>query len=214
MRLRKVPRVSLVILLVGLAALIIAVLGLVRGKLDVFWIGNRKIAAGVLGAAVVLVVIGGVLTSASGSSTPRQTASGISGPIGSASGGGPAGNVGPTPPANSLPGAATKPNPATKNQTASGGGGLRCAVLMSNTQPEENHTTEVLVNTAAGASVTATAHFKTATTTHTHKAAATGHTDIPFEVTKGTIGFKVQVDITINANGQSKSCGTSFTPVK
>jgi hypothetical protein len=208
-----VPRVSLVILLVGLAALVIAVLGLVRGKLDVFWIGNRKVAAGVLGAAVVLVVIGSVLTTASSGGTTRQIATGNSGPIGSAPGGS---NLGPTPPANSLPGAATKPSSATQNQTAPGrrSGGLRCAVLMSNTQPEENHTTEVLVNTAAGASVTATAHFKTATTTHTHKAAATGHTDIPFDVTKGTIGFKVQVDITINANGQSKSCGTSFTPVK
>jgi hypothetical protein len=205
--LRKVPRVSLAILLVGLAALIVAVLALVRGKLDLLWITNRKIAAGVLGAAVVLVVIGSVLASPS---STRQTATGAPpGPIGGVdeSGAVSGGSVAPTT-ANGVPGSAgQKPD-------GSGASPLACAVLMSNTQPEENHTTEVLVNTAAGATVTATAHFRTTTTSHTDRATATGHTDIPFEVTKGTIGFRVLVDITIKAHGLSRSCATSFTPVK
>jgi hypothetical protein len=204
--------VSIVILLVGLAALIVAALALVRGQMDWLWIKNRKIAAGVLGAAVVLVVIGSVLTSPS---SVRQTATGTtSGPVGGLgdSGAVPSGGAGATPSAaaNGVPGTTARKNPVAPGNS----GSLTCAVLMSNTQPEVSHTTEVLVDTAAGASVTATAHFRTTTTSHTDKATATGHTDIPFEVTNGTIGFKVQVDITIRAHGQSKSCDTSFTPVK
>jgi hypothetical protein len=197
--------VSIVLLLVGLAALIVAVLAMVRGKLDLLWITNRKIAAGVLGAAVVLVVIGSVLASPS---APRSNATAARGPVGGITESGAVAATSAGTPANGVR------TTSTRQPAGSGAGTLKCAVLMSNTQPEPGHTTDVLVDTAAGASVTATAHFKTTTASHTGTATATGHTDMPFEVAKDTVGFKVQVDITIKAHGQSRSCATTFTPVK
>jgi hypothetical protein len=86
---------------------------------------------------------------------------------------------------------------------------------MSNTHPTHNTNTTVQVRTgASGASVTATAHYKSKDTTHSGTANTSGAAGVTFDIATATIGYTVDVDVTVNAHGASKSCATSFTPVK
>jgi hypothetical protein len=198
--------VYLVIVAVGLVALVLSVLALVRGKLDWALLRNRKVAGIVAGVAVVLVVVGVVLLIPAQHPTTtalRSPGTGFPSPA--------------TAPAGSAPattGATVTGAAPTTTSTNAAARALTCAALMSNTQPEPNHTTDLLVQTAAGATVTATAHFKAGPSAQTDKAPATGHADLTFAVGNAPLGFMVVVDITVAAHGLSKSCGTSFTPVK
>jgi len=90
---------------------------------------------------------------------------------------------------------------------------LTCAASVSNPTPADYSTVDVIVRTGvAGASVTATAHYKTTDTTHSGIAAGDGVADIPFRISRATPGFTVGVDVTVSAQGASKSCSTAFTP--
>jgi hypothetical protein len=85
---------------------------------------------------------------------------------------------------------------------------------MTNASPVDGATTDVIVSTGeAGAEVTATAHYKTTTTSHTAAAAGTGTADIPFRISRATPGYQVEVDVTVTASGGTETCATSFTPV-
>jgi hypothetical protein len=64
----------------------------------------------------------------------------------------------------------------------------------------------------AGASVTATAHYKTTDTTHTGVAVGDGVADIPFRISRATPGYTVAVDVTATAGGTNRDCSTAFTP--
>jgi hypothetical protein len=199
--------VSLVILAVGLVALVLSVLALVRGKLTWALIGSRKIAGIVLGVAVVLLAIGVVLvmpTTQHPTTTALPTPSTGFAAATTAPGGAAA-------PATPTAGTNAAPTATSANAAASA---LTCHVLLTNTQPEPNRTTDVIVQTAGGATVTATAHFKAGPSTQTDKAPATGHADLTFSVGNAPLGFTVQVDVTVAAHGQSNTCGSSFTPVK
>jgi hypothetical protein len=84
---------------------------------------------------------------------------------------------------------------------------------MSNSSPADYSTTDVLVRTSAnGATVTATAHYRTTETTHSVDASG-GAADIPFHISDATPGYPVQVDVTVSGGGATGSCDTSFTPV-
>lgn len=84
---------------------------------------------------------------------------------------------------------------------------------MSDPQPADNSTIDVTVHTGlAGATVTATAHYKTTNTAHTGQAAANGVADIPFRISRATPGYTVNVDVTVTAEHATKYCSTSFTP--
>jgi hypothetical protein len=90
---------------------------------------------------------------------------------------------------------------------------LTCAASMSNTQPADNSTTDVIVHTGvAGANVTTTAHYKTTSTTHS-AVATDGNVDIPYDISRATHGYPVEVDVTVTAAGATQSCSTSFTPL-
>jgi hypothetical protein len=83
---------------------------------------------------------------------------------------------------------------------------------MSNTSPTHNTTTTVEVRTgAAGAAVDVTAHYKSKDTEKTGKASSSGSANIPFDISTATIGFTVDVDVSVD--GGTASCSTSFTPV-
>jgi hypothetical protein len=84
---------------------------------------------------------------------------------------------------------------------------------MSNPTPSDNSTDDVIVHTGvAGASVTATAHYKSTNTTHTGSAAGNGMADIAFDIGRATVGYQVTVDVTVAAAGSSMTCSTAFTP--
>jgi hypothetical protein len=84
---------------------------------------------------------------------------------------------------------------------------------MSDPHPSHNQTTDVDVRTGvAGASVTATAHYKTTSTSHTASAAGGGSAVVPFDISRATYGYPVRVSVTVKSGGTSRSCSTSFTP--
>lgn len=85
---------------------------------------------------------------------------------------------------------------------------------MSNANPAQNSTTDVLVTTVAGAALTVTAHYKSTNTTHSGTADSSGHASVPFNISRATVGFTVAVDVQASAGGLTSTCSTSFTPIK
>jgi hypothetical protein len=112
----------------------------------------------------------------------------------------------PTATTYSAPTPAAQP-PATTTTTS-----LSCSASMTNAHPAQYSSTDVIVHTTAGATVTATAHYKSTNTTHTGTAASNGVADIKFSISRATIGYTVQVEVTTSLNGATRSCSTSFTP--
>jgi hypothetical protein len=84
---------------------------------------------------------------------------------------------------------------------------------MSNASPSDYSTVDVIVGTGlSGATVTATAHYKSKDTTHTRTAASNGVATIPFYIAGATVGYQVSVDVTASGAGSTRTCSTSFTP--
>jgi hypothetical protein len=83
---------------------------------------------------------------------------------------------------------------------------------MSNAHPADYSTTYVDLRTVAGASVTATAHYKSTDTTHTGTANGSGNAAIAFEISRATRGYTVEVSVTVRRDSAFASCSTSFTP--
>lgn len=111
--------------------------------------------------------------------------------------------------------AATPPAPTTASApktTAPAAAALSCTASMSNPHPAKRSTTDVLVATAAGAGVTASAHYKTTVTTHTGAADGSGHASIAFNIGGATTGYTVTVEVTVSSGAHTASCSTSFTP--
>lgn len=109
---------------------------------------------------------------------------------------------------------ATAPASAASH-TVAAANPLICQAAMSTSRPKDNTTVRVVVRTkVAAASVTATAKYKTTRTTHTGRTASTGNASIPFQIGRATIGYKVVVSVSVKARGLTKTCSTSFTPIK
>jgi hypothetical protein len=89
---------------------------------------------------------------------------------------------------------------------------LACTASMSDSTPAQHTTVDVDVSTSPTAAASATAHYRTTNTTHNGTADSSGDAAIPFNISDATIGFQVNVDVTVTLNGQSASCSTSFTP--
>lgn len=102
---------------------------------------------------------------------------------------------------------------APSKAAAPTGSPVICRAQMSNSSPSQYSTTDVIVQTgAAGAQVSATAHYKTTNTTNTGVSGSNAVADIPFRISRATKGYTVTVDVTVSLSGQSASCSTSFTP--
>jgi hypothetical protein len=90
---------------------------------------------------------------------------------------------------------------------------LTCSASVSNSSPTDYSTVDVIVGTGlSGATVTATAHYKSTDTTHTGTAASNGVATIPFHIARATVGYQVRVDVTVSGAGSTSSCSTAFTP--
>jgi hypothetical protein len=89
---------------------------------------------------------------------------------------------------------------------------LRCHASMSNAQPDDYTTTDVLVRTNHHAHVKTVAHYKTKNTTHYRKASKHGKATVPYYISGATPGYTVSVTVSVTKNGLTGSCSTSFTP--
>ena len=103
---------------------------------------------------------------------------------------------------------ASAPSPAPPPPS----GTLSCTTSMSNPTPPQYSTDYVEVSTAPGAGASATAHYKTTDTTHAATADQSGYASIAFDISGATVGYTVQVDVTVSLSGQTATCSTSFTP--
>lgn len=102
--------------------------------------------------------------------------------------------------------------PPPPQQPSAPAAALTCNASMSNSSPAQYSTVDVIVHTVAGAAVTATAHYKTKDTTNTAAAGPSGQAEVPFAISRATVGYTVRVDVTVSHGGASSSCSTSFTP--
>ena len=107
------------------------------------------------------------------------------------------------------PAPAPPPAPA---QTATSSG-LTCSATVSNGSPADYSTVDITVHTAAGATVTTVAHYKTTSHQLTAVADASGVATVAYYISGATPGFTVEVDVSAAAGSQSAGCSTSFTPV-
>jgi len=224
----------------GLVGFGIALFALIRGHLDWARIRNRKIAT--VGLVVTFgVMITGSALAAPAPATNTAATTGTSAPLASRIMALPTttttipATTTTDPPTTTTTTTTTNPPattttvpthhatttvgrpPATHRTTTPpppAGPALICSASVSNPFPADNSTVDVVVRTGvSGASVTATAHYKTTSTTHSTSAGGNGEATIPFRISRATPGHTVEVDVEVSAGGVSQSCSTSFTPV-
>jgi hypothetical protein len=108
----------------------------------------------------------------------------------------------PTPTATPTPTLTPTPPPAPTT----------CAASVSDATPTHDEMINVVVQTAPGAHVTVTAHYRTERTTHHASADSSGGADVPFDVLNAIYGFNVRVVVVASGAGGTADCSTSFTP--
>lgn len=106
------------------------------------------------------------------------------------------------------------PAPAPAPVPAPTAHGLRCTASVSRRSPADYTTVDIEVRTAAGASVTAVAHYKTTDHEETAVADGTGQATVAYYISGATPGYTVAVDVTASAGSRTARCSTSFTPVR
>ena len=221
------------VFLLGWIALILAVIAVIRGHLDWARIKSRKAAVVALSGAFVVMMAGASWGSATNpaqnsATPPPVTSTTIAAPTTTTA----TTTVVPTtttttttppppPPVTTtttVRPAAAAPAPVVRHTTVQApppGPALSCSASMSDANPADYSTTDVLVQTGvSGASVTATAHYKTTSTTHSVVAGGDGSADVPFRISDAIPGYPVDVEVSVSAGGSSQSCSTSFTPYK
>jgi hypothetical protein len=94
---------------------------------------------------------------------------------------------------------------------------LPCHASVSNREPRDFTTVDVLVKTADNAHVRTVAHYRTTNHPKTRQANAQGKATVPYFISGATPGFKVKVTVTVSrrtpaGKTRSGSCATSYTP--
>ena len=102
---------------------------------------------------------------------------------------------------------APAPSPAPAVQA------LACSASVSSSSPADYTTVDIDVHTAAGASVTTVAHYKTTDHQKTAVADGVGQATVAYYISGATPGYRVTVDVTVSAGSRTADCSTSFTPV-
>lgn len=93
-----------------------------------------------------------------------------------------------------------------------GHGPLSCVARVSDARPAQYSSVSVYVSTKSGATVTATAHYRTKDTTHTTTSGPSGAAVVVFSISRATKGFTVVVSVHVAHGGAQANCATSFTP--
>jgi hypothetical protein len=83
---------------------------------------------------------------------------------------------------------------------------------MSDASPTDYTDDDVEVTTAPYADVSTVAYYRTTSTAESGQADGGGNASIGYYISGATIGYTVDVSVTVTAGGQSASCSTSFTP--
>ena len=103
--------------------------------------------------------------------------------------------------------------PAPAPAPARPGRVLRCSASPSSRSPADYTTVDIDVRTAAGASVTTVAHYKTTDHEETAVAGGSGQATVAYSISGATPGYTVTVDVTVSAGSRTAHCSTSFIPV-
>jgi len=85
---------------------------------------------------------------------------------------------------------------------------------VSSRSPADYATVYIYIRTAAGASVTTVAHYKTTDNQKTATAGGGGQATVAYYISAATPGYTVAVDITTSAGPRTTACSTSFTPTQ
>jgi hypothetical protein len=89
---------------------------------------------------------------------------------------------------------------------------LTCRAAMSNGRPYQFTTTKLIVTTAGGALVQATARYLTTTVPEAAIASKKGVAQIPYYISWSTPWYRVNVNVQVSQGSRTASCSTSFTP--
>jgi hypothetical protein len=89
---------------------------------------------------------------------------------------------------------------------------LTCRAAMSNGRPYQFTTTRLIVTTAGGALVQATAHYLTTSVPEAALASKQGTASIPFYISWSTPWYRVNMNVQVSQGSRTASCSTSFTP--
>lgn len=89
---------------------------------------------------------------------------------------------------------------------------ISCRASVSSSSPADYTTVYVYVRTAAGASVTTVAHYKTTDHPQTATADGAGQATIAYYISGATPGYQVLVDVSVSSGSRTASCSTAFTP--
>jgi hypothetical protein len=104
------------------------------------------------------------------------------------------------------------PPPAPTPSPAPAAPALACQASMSDASPSDYTDDDVEVTTAPYAEVSTVAYYKTTSTPESGQADGSGNASIGYYISGATVGYTVDVSVTVTAGGQSASCSTSFTP--
>jgi hypothetical protein len=105
-------------------------------------------------------------------------------------------------------------SPTVPAKTSATGRGLSCSASVSNSSPADYSTVDITVRTAAAATVTTVAHYKTTDHQKSAVAGGSGVATIAYSISGASPGFRVVVDVTAAAAGRTATCSTSFTPTR
>lgn len=111
--------------------------------------------------------------------------------------------------------------PLGARHSEAGAEGIVVTASLDSPQPERYSTVTVLARVTdrwqrplRGATVTATAHFRTTTTVHSAVTDETGTVELLFRISAATPGFQVPVQVVAVRDGRTDSTEVSFTPRK
>jgi hypothetical protein len=111
----------------------------------------------------------------------------------------------PPPPAPTAP-------PAPAPSQAPAPPALPCEASMSDASPSDYTDDDVDVTTASYAEVNTVAYYKTTSTSESGQADSSGNASIEYYISGASVGYTVDVSVTVTSGGRSASCSTSFTP--
>ena len=89
---------------------------------------------------------------------------------------------------------------------------LTCSVRLSTNSPRQYSTVNVAVHTAASASVTTGAHYKTTTNTKHARTDRSGNAKISYYISGATKYRKVPLTVAVTKGSARGACSTGFTP--
>jgi hypothetical protein len=89
---------------------------------------------------------------------------------------------------------------------------LSCSVKLNTHSPRQYSTVNVAVHTAASASITTAAHYKTTTNTKHAKANRSGNATINYYISGATKNRKIPLTVAVTKGSAKGACTTSFTP--